>query len=186
VMRALLLFITTVLLLDWQAPLLAATPASCRLEEKATSRSVLILVNKHYYKRRMTVTTSDPNETYADWAEYLNELRQSAPSIGIVVRPLSCRHRITQLKYLKNLNADGITIFQKSAHKWALYNGLVLERDIYRSALQWFEDDGALPVDSLMLIDAPPRSEPKRMNSSREQGQVFRSNPVPRSTSCIC
>lgn len=81
---------------------------------------------------------ADTNEAYADWAEYLNAFRvQTDPRIKIV--------KVTALQYPELIvepkpKDKYATLFVRDAEHVLLYDGMILEPQVYQLGLAYLKD----------------------------------------------
>jgi len=90
---------------------------------------------------------ADTDEAYADWAEYLNAFRsQTAPAVKIV--------KVTALQYPElivepKLKDQYITLFIRDAEHVLLYDGMILEPQVYRLGLAYLQGHPDKKADSV-------------------------------------
>jgi hypothetical protein len=86
-------------------------------------------------------------EAYADWAEYLNDFKLNTPS-GLTILEITSKE-----KSALNSNLQDFSVFLKKGYPSYLYDGLIVEPQVYTAVYKRYTDQELSQMDESFLPD---------------------------------
>jgi hypothetical protein len=86
-------------------------------------------------------------EAYADWAEYLNDFKLNTPS-GLTILEITSKE-----KSALNRNLQDFSVFLKKGYPSYLYDGLIVEPQVYTAVYKIYTDQELSQMDESFLPD---------------------------------